>query len=358
MSKSLDHTGSLSSWNTVHSGPLAGVELLLIGCMPISQAILDGTHDDFMFKAVKGRLEGAVCWDIGAHIGYHTLMFAHLVGDRGKVVAFEPNPANHLRLQQNLGRNPQLASRTHVLRLALSSRKGTAEFRFSNQVETGQSSGSHLATAAAPEHPSAYADFMTAQVETQSIDALLASGEVPVPSILKIDVEGAEHAVLEGGRIFLRTNRPLLLLEIHHILQMMDVQRLLTGLGYKLQVLDPEHVAPGRCFVIAEPLSEPQTTEGEIDRLYALMIECEELGGRMEAAVQACAAECKARLAAVDKPRSLEVQYRTLHAHCQMLEAELTAMSNSASVRFARGLKAAVRKALPLKWLLHARALS
>lgn len=147
------------------------------------------------------------------------LMFAALVGPRGKIMAFEPNPANRNRLEMHVARNPSLASRIKVWPLALSEQKGTAVFRSSDLVETGQSSGSHLASALPPEKEVVYAEFKMVQVETTSIDALIASGEVPVPVMMKIDVEGAEHVVLQGGRNFFQAHRPFLLIEVHHILQ-------------------------------------------------------------------------------------------------------------------------------------------
>src|SRR5262249_21760944 len=89
------------AWRRVAAGPLAGAELYVAtDAVDTWRDMVAGTHDGFLFDAVSRfhALEGRVCWDIGAHFGYHTLSFAALVGNLGRVIAFEPNPANLARM--------------------------------------------------------------------------------------------------------------------------------------------------------------------------------------------------------------------------------------------------------------------
>ena len=65
-----------------------------------------------------------------------------------------------------------------------------------------------------------------------------------------MDVEGAEALALEGGRRMLAKHKPLLLIEVHHICVMLSLARLLTELGYRLELLDQEHASPSRCFIL------------------------------------------------------------------------------------------------------------
>jgi FkbM family methyltransferase len=246
----------LPEWHTVGAGPLAGAELYLAPrAVDTWAAMVAGSHDRFLFDAIALRrsLGGAVCWDVGAHLGYHALAFAALVGPGGRVVAFEPNPANLARLAMHLARNPVLAGRVTVQPMALSDTVGVTGFRSSAHVESGMSSGGHLAAVRPPNDLSSYKQFQVTEVESSTMDRLVGSGALPAPDVVKVDVEGAESAVLKGGRDVIRAARPLLLIEVHHILQMLEISELLRDWGYRIAVLDHEHATAGRCFILAEP---------------------------------------------------------------------------------------------------------
>ena len=120
--------------------------------------------------------------------------------------------------------------------------------------------GSHLTGSSAPCDPSVYAGFESTKVEAVRADALIAAGRVPPPTIMKIDVEGAEQFVLEGAPELLRTKRPLLIVEVHNITQMFHVQKLLNAAGYEMEILEDEHASVSRCFTLARPAEESFTT--------------------------------------------------------------------------------------------------
>ena len=242
-------------WTTVRAGPLQGAQLFVAADgVDIWTAMAAGDHDQFLFTAAAScrPLHGAVIWDIGAHIGYHSLAFAALAGTEGRVIAFEPNPANLARFEMHLAHNRALGERITIKPIAVSEVSGHAEFRFSDHIESGMSSGGHLSTACAPNDAATYAMFRSTRVDTFSVDDLVSSG-LPGPDVMKIDVEGAEAGVLRGGRKVISTRRPVLLIEVHHILQMVEVNNILSELGYTMEVLDREHSTPGRCFVLGRP---------------------------------------------------------------------------------------------------------
>jgi hypothetical protein len=85
-------------------------------------------------------------------------------------------------------------------------------------------------------------------------DDLVASGVLPPPALVKIDVEGAEADVLRGATATLRTHRPLLLLEVHHVRAMHEVDDVLRAAGYSVSLLDSPEESPSRCFVKAIPI--------------------------------------------------------------------------------------------------------
>ena len=218
-----------------------------------ARQMAEGTYDEVLFRAASSipSLRGAVVWDVGAHIGYESLCLAAQVGERGSVVAFEPNPANAREWERNVGGNPHLAGRMTLKRMALSCESGEAPFRMSEDIVSGRSSGSHLAAVMPPEEPAAYSTFGICDVTCMSADDLVTSGVVSTPTLVKIDVEGAEAEVLRGAMMTLRKHRPILLVEVHHIRAMHEVEDVLRAAGYSISLLDSPEESPSRCFAKA-----------------------------------------------------------------------------------------------------------
>jgi hypothetical protein len=75
---------------------------------------------------------------------------------------------------------------------------------------------------------------------------------VGIPSVIKIDVEGAEKLVLEGSLNLLLEYKPILLIEVHNITMMFYVQKILCELGYNSEILDSDNSSLSRCFIIAK----------------------------------------------------------------------------------------------------------
>ena len=161
----------------------------------------------YEFEKQKRFAESAagarVIWDVGAHVGFYTLLASVTVNQRGRVFAFEPSPRNiafindHVRL--NRCRN------VVVCPLAVSDRNGTTSFD-----EAPGSSMGHIGT-----HGS-----LTVQVAT--LDGLVDAGTIAPPDLVKIDVEGEEARVLSGAERVLSTARPIIFLsthspDLHHI---------------------------------------------------------------------------------------------------------------------------------------------
>jgi len=243
-------------WAKVMAGPLQGHHLLLDLKSPVfwHRKMMEGQYDSFIYDALDkyGSIEEAAVWDVGAHVGYHSLALAALVGAAGHVVAFEPNPYNVNRFRTNLQRNSELAKRVTVMTCALSNVDGKTSFLFSPDVDSGRSSGSHLDDATVPGSPDEYQGFARTTVTTAKVDSLLLKKGLRPPSIMKIDVEGAERFVLEGARELLASRKPLLFIEIHNVTMMFHVQKLLTNLGYVMEILDEDHTSLSRCFVMAK----------------------------------------------------------------------------------------------------------
>jgi hypothetical protein len=122
MKSILGHDMNLG-WGQVRAGMLEGAQLYLDLDNRVLQTMLDGTYDAYIYAMIEQNgldLTGTVAWDVGAEIGYHSLMLGALVGDTGQVVAFEPNPHNVARIERQLERNPALAQRVEISPMALS----------------------------------------------------------------------------------------------------------------------------------------------------------------------------------------------------------------------------------------------
>jgi len=136
---------------------------------------------------------GDIVWDIGAHCGYTALIKSRAAGPNGRVVAFEPNPRNRQLLELHLRWNK--ATNTTVLPYAISGEDGEMSFGW-NENQRASSIASHLGGNGW-------------KVPVRHVDGLIASGALPTPDFLKIDVEGAEADLLRGAAQLLASDRPL-----------------------------------------------------------------------------------------------------------------------------------------------------
>ena len=156
-----------------------------------SQEFLRGTYEPYMQDAfLKYVLPGNTVFDIGAHAGFHSVFCGLLVGALGRVFAFEPNPISRASLEGQIRLNPTL--RLWVVPYALSDAVGWADF------DATQGSQSRITSTG------------QSKVEMRTLDSLV-SVELPIPDVIKIDVEGEEEKVLCGSMKTLSEFRPIIL---------------------------------------------------------------------------------------------------------------------------------------------------
>ena len=244
-----------AKWNTLTYKPMDGFQIFFDPTGPWQKKIMDNTYDTFLFNRLHSeKMEGKVVYDIGAHIGFHSFYFAKLVGLKGKVYAFEPNPKNIERLNLIREKNPDIKNIIQVCDVAVSNVSGTEIFSMSDEVESGRSSGSYIDTADTIWERGAFVSrgFTEIQVKTVPIDHLKTTLQITdAPDILKIDVEGAESLVLLGAMNTFREKKPLIFLEVHSMQNMFDVVSILSSLSYEMKIISKER--DGRCFIEARP---------------------------------------------------------------------------------------------------------
>jgi FkbM family methyltransferase len=151
---------------------------------------------------------GGIFFDVGAHCGWLTIRAARRVSDGGRVVAFEPSPflAGLLAYHKRVNRLRQIT----IVPAAVSNTDGEAPFFLLNG---GFSFRNSLAIGG--DVPFVRPEEKTAiKVATVTLDRYC-QNESCRPTVLKIDVEGAEQQVLEGGRELLRSARPVVIVGLH-----------------------------------------------------------------------------------------------------------------------------------------------
>ena len=170
--------------------------------------------------------EGMTVMDVGAHAGLTTYFFSKMVGDTGKVYAFEPDSIAREALHRNIA-NHNL-SNVEVVAKAISGSTGTAAFNMDGSMAAGLVE--HLV----------YANTGTrAIVDTITIEDFVRSLGRPVDYI-KMDIEGAEVEALVASRDFIRSNRINFALDTYHRMpdgriSMYEVEEFFRQAGYAVE---------------------------------------------------------------------------------------------------------------------------
>jgi len=198
--------------------------------------------------------------DIGAHIGYFSLLASHLIGPIGKVLACEPSSDTFLMLKNNTGNQ----STIKAINTALADYTGNMTFY--------EFSSSHSEYNAADISQYADTDWLKKNPPRKQITPCtsltqLCSDYQVFPNIIKMDVEGAESTVIRGGRAYLETNNPFIVMEYHpgnrnnpsHNL----AADLLLGMGYQCSVINND----GKLETIPHPAHYFRNKDTDSDNL-------------------------------------------------------------------------------------------
>ncbi len=165
-----------------------------------------GTYEVNLQEVVNQVVKnGWVAYDIGANIGYTSLLLAKAVGETGKVIAFEALPANIKRLRENIDLNG-LLSRVKVIHAAVIDTSGEVQFLVGPSDAMGKVLGSAGRTGRHSESIS---------VSGVALDDFVYQDRNPIPQIIKMDIEGGEVLALRGMIRLLSEARPIIFLELH-----------------------------------------------------------------------------------------------------------------------------------------------
>lgn len=150
---------------------------------------------DFILNNLK---KGDVFMDIGANIGYFSILASKRVGNSGEIYAYEPNPVTLNRLKRNISINQ--IENIYVKPFAVSNSRESINFYIPKFKNSGMSSLRGIENS------------KVVKVNTIILDDRL--NQLPKIKLIKLDIEGAEHLAISGMVKLLRRDKPMLLLEL------------------------------------------------------------------------------------------------------------------------------------------------
>jgi FkbM family methyltransferase len=176
---------------------------------------------------------GMTVYDIGANIGFFSLLAARLVGGIGPVTAFEADPEIAARLRENVSRNQ--GAPISVEEKAVWSSSNQLLFARANAEASPDRGLGHVI-----DNDSEESAPGTIRVEGVSVDEYVRKSAAP--DFIKCDVEGAEVEVFRGAEKLLKERRPLILCEMHGEENRQTLLKLFADLGYRGEPCGKNHI--------------------------------------------------------------------------------------------------------------------
>ena len=219
--------------------------------------------------------EGDSFLDIGAHVGWFSMLAAALVGPTGEVWSFEPNRQNFAHLLDHIAMNE--AWHVRPMHMALGNSAGILPLHVSTENDGGHAI---MQLGETEDRASALAREHVQPVYACTIDSLFADRSFHSLKAIKMDAEGAEHAIMQGAREFLRRHRvPFVIAEMNDgcLAQAGSSEHqfrdFMTSLGYETNFFHPT-----RPELI--PLPPGETVQSEVLLNFCFRLPGAELGLR------------------------------------------------------------------------------
>jgi FkbM family methyltransferase len=243
----------------------------------VSWNVINNSFEQAESTLVKSVLKsGDIALDVGANLGYYTMLFVSLVGDKGHVYSFEPMPKLFDSLKQSTKRNG-FDDRVAAFNAALSDEIGQVPLIFAPGSDNWGGAALWAGREVLPHHT-------TIAVTTGPLSFFSKLDRI---EFVKIDVQGAEPLVIRGCSDVLAASKPLILSEVHPaMLRTVSDQsvegyfRQLESIGYEAHSLTRDGhigplIAPGSIDVLAKVVFLPRGQE----RRFASIIDRSSQGG-------------------------------------------------------------------------------
>lgn len=218
------HLDGASFEHCIKGGPADG--LVYPVDLPQDKQIWLGNYEQSFSETLAAAVApGNVCYDIGGYRGFFSGVMA--CQKAGSVAVFEPLPDNQSQIKKMIALNPGLPIK--LFPYALADQAGETTFNVMPESSMGKLGHSTFdsgdqATGSIP-------------VQLETIDGLIAKGEIQPAQLLKVDVEGAEFLVLQGAQNLVREHHPIFYIEAHSRELARQCTEFLQSHGYIVTVL-------------------------------------------------------------------------------------------------------------------------
>lgn len=194
---------SEAQYLNVLTGELKGTKMEFF--LPNDSAYWFGGYEIFVQRTLVDRIKSnMIAYDIGANIGFMSLLLGRCVGPQGKIYSFEIHPGALDQLRYNLEFHKDWSTFS-VIPMAITDRVGEQTFYYSkgnNQIgKLDNKSDSEL--------------ILSTSVNTTSIDELIFKNNYPFPDFIKMDIEGEEERAILGMHRLMEEAAPIVLIELH-----------------------------------------------------------------------------------------------------------------------------------------------
>ena len=229
--------------HTIDAGPAQGLKYPVL--LPEDKGVWTGTYEiDFVDALARSVEKGATCFDVGGWRGYCGGTMAAQGASR--VVIFEPLPGNCERIQRMIDLNPDYP--IELVNAAAGESNGTATFEVMDATSMGKLADSPF------QQDVSGSENLT--VDVVALDAWCDAHNATPPSVMKIDVEGAEMMVLRGAKKLLHESYPALFVEAHSRELTREVSEFLRKIGYDVRTLETGNAPDGTsepevCHIVA-----------------------------------------------------------------------------------------------------------
>jgi FkbM family methyltransferase len=208
-------------------GPLRGHRICT--APQISMRMYLGMDEPWVAGVARRIIKpGDIIYDIGAHVGYTTLLFARILSGTGSVHAFEVLPSTVERFLTKTVQSNEFDN-IHIHTIGLGENEAIME------LPVGPTRMSTIHFNLGDEYVETYGRDICRVVR---LEDYVAEESVPTPSLMKIDIEGAEVECLRGAKKIILEHRPMLLVEFHTVDLLREGYAVLTSWRYKMTAQD------------------------------------------------------------------------------------------------------------------------
>jgi FkbM family methyltransferase len=207
----------------LNAGPAAGLRFEVT--LPRDKSIWTGTYEyEFTSAIVEHIHKDDICYDVGGYRGF--MCGAMAMAGASRVFVFEPLSSNRRALARLVELNPALP--LSVLPYAISDNDGSAQFKVMADLSMGTIA----------DWPTPLEVMELVPVTARQIDSLVQTHEILPANVVKIDVEGAELAVLKGSLYLLQECRPKIFIEAHSATLERACSELLAPFRYTIRRME------------------------------------------------------------------------------------------------------------------------